>query len=106
MKEEPKKFEKKSLKDSKKEASEFMKEEYKKSGHYKRKVADRNLNKIMGRIRLKAKGPNPLSIRRKIVTQPKEINNIADKEGNKDEEMLKKKRKRKRKNKEKETTNE
>jgi U3 small nucleolar RNA-associated protein 23 len=65
LKEEPKKFEKKILKENKDEVKEFMKEEYKQSNHYLRKMEDLKLNKLMGRIRKKAKGPNPLSCRKK-----------------------------------------
>jgi hypothetical protein len=43
-----------------------MKEEYKNSLHFKRKTEEFKLNKLMGRIRKKAKGPNPLSIKKKI----------------------------------------
>lgn len=65
LKEEPKKFEKKLLKDNKDEIKEFLKEEYKQSDYYKKKQEDFKLNKLMGRIRKKAKGPNPLSVKKK-----------------------------------------
>ena len=42
-----------------------MKEEYKASNHYIRKMEDYKLNKLMGRIRKKAGGPNPLSCKKK-----------------------------------------
>jgi len=65
LKEEPKKFEKKLLKDKKDEIKEFLKEEFKQSDYYKQKQEDYKLNKLMGRIRKKAKGPNPLSCKKK-----------------------------------------
>ncbi len=105
-----------------------MIEEYKKSEHYKKKVENFKINKIMGRIRKKAKGPNPLSCKKKKddaykdkndnIKFPSEnknlknnsenfnnINNIQIQELSKtadeetNQEFLKKKRKRKRKNK-------
>lgn len=65
LKEEPRKFEKKILTEKKQEVKEFMKEEYKETQHYKKKQEDYKLNKLMGRIRKKAKGPNPLSCKKK-----------------------------------------
>jgi U3 small nucleolar RNA-associated protein 23 len=65
LKEEPKKFEKKMLNEKKKEIKEFIKEEYKDSEHYKKKVEDFKINKIMGRIKKNAKGPHPLSCKKK-----------------------------------------
>lgn len=76
LKEEPKKFEKKLLKESKDEVKEFMKEEYKQSDHYKKKMEDLKLNKLMGRIRKKAKGPNPLSCKKskKFYEEKRKVN--------------------------------
>jgi hypothetical protein len=42
-----------------------MKEEFKNSIYYKKKMEEMRLNKLMGRIKKKAKGPNPLSVKRK-----------------------------------------
>lgn len=42
-----------------------MIEEYKKTGHYKNKIENLKINKLMGRIKKKAKGPNPLSCKMK-----------------------------------------
>lgn len=92
-----------------------MKDEYKKSDHYKNKMENFKLNRLMGRIKKKANGPNPLSCKRKkIVYENKQINKESDIKNEKNvdfnnietntndgesNEMLKKKRKRKRKNK-------
>jgi hypothetical protein len=42
-----------------------MKEEYMKSQHFKKKIEDFKINKVMGRIKKHAKGPNPLSVKKK-----------------------------------------
>jgi hypothetical protein len=42
-----------------------MKEEYMKTHHFKKKIEDFKINKIMGRIKKHAKGPNPLSVKKK-----------------------------------------
>ena len=42
-----------------------MKEEYKKTNHFQKKIENFKINKIMGRIRRTAKGPNPLSCKKK-----------------------------------------
>lgn len=103
-----------------------MIEEYKKSDHYKKKVENYKINKIMGRIKKKVNGPNPLSCKKKKThseNKDKKYNNETSNLQNKDndnkqanandnfnlvgleknngqtEEFLKKKRKRKRKNK-------
>lgn len=65
LKEDPQKKEKKELRDKKDEAREFMIEEFKKTKHYKEKMEQYKLNKLMGKIRPKAKGPNPLSVKKK-----------------------------------------
>lgn len=65
LKEQPKIFEKKQLKEKNIEIKEFIKDEYKESLHYKKKLEDFKINKVMGRIRKKAKGPNPLSCKKK-----------------------------------------
>jgi hypothetical protein len=86
------------LKEKNREVKEFMKDEYKHSSHYKRKVEDFKINKIMNRIRKKAKGPNPLAVKKKRLSfDGKEIveesgEGIPDGDNNK-------KRKRRRKNK-------
>jgi U3 small nucleolar RNA-associated protein 23 len=67
LKEQPKKFEKKVLDEKKEEIKEFLKEEYKNSDHFKKKIEDFKINKIMGRVRKKAKGPHPLSCKKKKV---------------------------------------
>lgn len=81
-----------------------MKEEYMKSKHFKKKIEDFKINKVMGRIRKNAKGPNPLSVKKKkdkMVHQGKrliieEVSN--DKENNElsQQEPSNKKRERKR----------
>lgn len=65
LKEEPKKFEKKILKEKEEEIKQWQKEEYKKTAHYKNKVEQYKINKLMGRVRKNAKGPNPLSCKKK-----------------------------------------
>jgi len=94
-----------------------MIEEYKKSDHFKKKMENYKINKIMGRVKKKAKGPNPLSCKKrksyyenrekiKLNTENNEVNNIdtnfekPEKCGDGEiQDFLKKKRKRKRKNK-------
>jgi hypothetical protein len=83
------------LKDKNDEVRSFMKEEYKHTSHYKRKVEEMKINKLMGRIRKKAKGPNPLSVKKKVKREDGEDKQVDD-EHNK----AKKKRRRKKKNKE------
>ena len=124
MKIEPKKFEKETISKEKSEIKEFMIEEYKKSEHYKRKVENYKINKIMGRVKKNVKGPNPLSCKKKkshYENRDKKIGNensngqsndkdnqFADANNNanlegldknniENQEFLKKKRKRKRK---------
>jgi len=65
LKEEPKKFEKKILKEKEEEIKKWQIEEYKKTSHYKNKVEQYKINKLMGRVRKEAKGPNPLSCKKK-----------------------------------------
>jgi U3 small nucleolar RNA-associated protein 23 len=65
LKEDPKKKEKKELNEKKNEISDFLVEEFKNSKYYKRKQEEFKLNKLMGKIRKKAKGPNPLSVKKK-----------------------------------------
>jgi U3 small nucleolar RNA-associated protein 23 len=67
LKEAPKQFEKKVLKEKEKEIKEWQEEEYKKSKEYKTESEQIKINKLMGRIRKKAKGPNPLSCKRKKI---------------------------------------
>jgi U3 small nucleolar RNA-associated protein 23 len=66
LKEDPQKKEKKILKEKKEEIEDFLVEEFKKSKYYKRKQEEFKLNKLMGNIRKKAKGPNPLSVKKKM----------------------------------------
>ena len=47
------------------EIEEFLMEEMKESKYYKQKMEEYKLNKLMGKIRKKAKGPNPLSLKKK-----------------------------------------
>lgn len=47
------------------EIEEFLMEEMKESKYYKQKMEEYKLNKLMGKIRKKAKGPNPLSVKKK-----------------------------------------
>lgn len=96
LKEQPKQFEKKVIEKTKDEAKEFMLEEFKKSKYYKDKLEQYKINKLMGRVKRKAKGPNPLSVRKKRMKVSRNDNENQGEE-NKIEEG-KKKRKRKRKN--------
>lgn len=82
MKQEPKKFEKKELGEKREEIKEFMKEEYMKSAHFKKKIENYKINKVMGRIRKRAKGPNPLSVKKK--SKPGH-DNISKKDGSNSE---------------------
>ena len=124
MKIEPKKFEKETISKEKSDVKEFMIEEYKKSAHYKKKLENYKINKIMGRIKKKAKGANPLSCKKKKSYYENRDNENIITNSNKDykdnylekakngvkleglvvnnvdnQEFLKKKRKRKRKDK-------
>ena len=65
LKEDPQKKEKKELNMKKTEIEEFLMEEMKESKYYKQKMEEYKLNKLMGKIRKKAKGPNPLSVKKK-----------------------------------------
>ena len=65
LKEDPKKIEKKLLNEKKDEISNFLVEEFKNSKYYKQKQEEFKINKLMGKIRKKAKGPNPLSVKKK-----------------------------------------
>lgn len=122
MKIEPKKFEKETITKEKSDIKEFMIDEYKKSEHYKKKLENYKINKIMGRIKKKANGPNPLSCKKKksfyesrenknfnrentnnkFNESDRKVENkfVGREDGNtENQEFLKKKRKRKRKNK-------
>jgi len=65
LKEDPKQKEKKLLSEKKDEISNFLVEEFKNSKYYKQKQEEFKINKLMGKIRKKAKGPNPLSVKKK-----------------------------------------
>ena len=65
LKEDPKQKEKKILIEQKDEITNFLVEEFKNSKYYKQKQEEFKLNKLMGKIRKKAKGPNPLSVKKK-----------------------------------------
>jgi len=81
LKSEPQIEEKKVLNEKKGEAFEFMKEEYKKSLHFKTKMENFKINKVMGRIKKVAKGPNPLSCKKKkkrVLPQKKQNNNDSE----------------------------
>jgi len=65
LKEDPQKKEKKLLNEKKEEIRDFLVAEFKESKYYKRKQEEFKLNKLMGNIRKKAKGPNPLSVKKK-----------------------------------------
>ena len=65
LKEDPKQKEKKILCEKKDEISNFLVEEFKNSKYYKQKQEELKINKLMGKIRKKAKGPNPLSVKKK-----------------------------------------
>ena len=65
LKEDPQKKEKKILNEKKEEIRDFLVNEFKESKYYKRKMEEYKLNKLMGNIRKKAKGPNPLSVKKK-----------------------------------------
>ena len=77
LKEDPKKREKKLLNEKKEEIRDFLVAEFKESKYYKRKQEEFKLNKLMGNIRKKAKGPNPLSVKKKdsyYVQKEKDLN--------------------------------
>ena len=106
LKEDPQKKEKKILEEKKKEIKEFLMEEMKESKLYKAKMEEYKLNKLMGRVRREAKGPNPLSRKKKrsyYEQREREWKMKEEKknteEDNKEETMLKKKRKRHKKKK-------
>ena len=65
LKEDPQKKEKKILSEKKEEIKDFLISEFKESKYYKRKQEEFKINKLMGKIRKKAKGPNPLSVKKK-----------------------------------------
>ena len=65
LKEDPKKKEKKVLNEKKKEIKEFLLQEVRQSKRYKERIEEYKLNRVMGRIKKKAKGPNPLSVKKK-----------------------------------------
>ena len=65
LKEDPQKKEKKILNEKKEEIKDFLISEFKESKYYKRKQEEFKINKLMGKIRKKAKGPNPLSVKKK-----------------------------------------
>ena len=65
LKEDTQKKEKKLLNEKKEEIRDFLVAEFKESKYYKRKQEEYKLNKLMGNIRKKAKGPNPLSVKKK-----------------------------------------
>ena len=81
LKEDPKQREKKILNEKKDEISNFLVEEFKNSKYYKQKQEELKLNKLMGKIRKKAKGPNPLSVKKSkvIINKKKKILNIRKK---------------------------
>ena len=104
LKELPKKSEKKDLIEKKEEIQKFMRDEYKKTKHYKNKREEFKIHKIMGRVRKNAKGANPLSRKKKLKKiAPKEYSNYNKTDSNINYEnneanLNKKKRKRKNKN--------
>ena len=65
LKEAPQKKEQKILKEKKNEVKDFLIQEFKNSAYYKRKSEEYKLNKLMGKIKKKANGPNPLSVKKK-----------------------------------------
>lgn len=65
LKEAPQKKEQKILNEKKNEVKDFLIQEFKNSAYYKRKSEEYKLNKLMGKIRKKANGPNPLSVKKK-----------------------------------------
>ena len=77
LKENPQKKEKKLLNEKKEEIRDFLINEFKESKYYKRKQEEFKLNKLMGNIRKKAKGPNPLSVKKKdsyYIQKEKDLN--------------------------------
>ena len=77
LKEDPQKKEKKILGEKKEEIKDFLIQEFKESKYYKRKQEEFKLNKLMGNIRKKAKGPNPLSVKKKdsyYIQKEKDLN--------------------------------
>ena len=107
LKEDPQKKEKIELKEKKNEIKEFLIEEYKNSKYYKQKQEEFKINKLMGRVKKKALGPNPLSVRKKKSYYiNKEKDRIykqklkeAEENNNNNNEFIKRKRHRKNKNK-------
>ena len=80
LKMEPTKDEKKIISKEKKEINDYMKNEYMRSAHYKKRIEDIRLMRINGRLRKKANGPNPLSIlKKKKKPNEKDIVNITEK---------------------------
>lgn len=77
LKSDPIKNERKFIKESKAEAALFMKEEYMKSNHFKKKLEEEKILKLMGAKTKKAKAPNPLSIMKKV-KKIKKLNNEDD----------------------------
>lgn len=65
LKEAPQKKEQKILNEKKNEVKDFLIQEFKNSAYYKRKSEEYKLNKLMGKIKKKANGPNPLSVKKK-----------------------------------------
>lgn len=79
LKSDPIKNERKFIKESKAEAALFMKEEYMKSNHFKKKLEDEKILKLMGAKTKLAKAPNPLSRLKKSIKLKKEnINQIKE----------------------------
>ena len=104
LKEDPQKKEKIELKEKKNEIKEFLIEEYKNSKYYKQKQEEFKINKLMGRVKKKALGPNPLSVKKKksyYINKEKDriYKQKLKEENNNNNEFIKRKRHRKNKNK-------
>jgi U3 small nucleolar RNA-associated protein 23 len=104
LKEDPKQKEKKLLSEKKDEISNFLVEEFKNSKYYKQKQEEYKINKLMGRIKKKTFGPNPLSVKKKksyYINKEKDRiykQKLKENEEN-NNEFIKRKRHRKNKNK-------
>lgn len=72
-----------------------MKDEYKQTNYYKQKTADLKLNRLMGRIKKNARGPNPLSnLKKKPIISNESKNNSNINNSSENNIVIKEKRKR------------
>lgn len=87
LKEAPQKKEQKILNEKKNEVKDFLIQEFKNSAYYKRKSEEYKLNKLMGKIKKKANGPNPLSVKKKKSYYQQLEKNIKYKEEHKNDNL-------------------